>query len=894
MKAQCSEELSLLSDNEKMYNEISFVFEQILFLIDNSVPHLKGEFLRLRELFLKTRTNFELPLNDIVKSIDIDNIDELVKLFSMYIMLINIVEERFEIERNEIKIEDMIDELKEEGFDREDIYGTLDEITFYPVFTAHPTESRRRTYLEAHRDISRSINLIFPFGNKKALEKLRYRLVLLWNTSLVRDEKIEVLFELDNLLYIIENSTLRAITDINSKIEEILNRPLKKSPIKLGSWIGGDRDGNPYVTNEIMTKVMKRQHRGVVEIYIKKIDKLTRELSISTDFQKPSEELLQAIENQSEHLLDDSIKLYKKEPYRAMLSLIRQKLQNRLFFINSNQSMEFTYRDSFEFISDIDTLLSSLDDLSGKNLRSLRNLVLSCGFHLMKLDFREHKDVINSALVEIFSHLGIADSDFLSLPKAQKLKILDHALERPKVELSTLIEDVTDDTKNVIEAFLKIRWAKEKLGEDIIDSFIISMTQDSTDILAVLWFTMQSGLWKKNHKSQISITPLFETIEDLRLAKDIMIELAQNRFYKEYLQDRDNTQEIMIGYSDSSKDGGMFTSNFSLNRAINNLMDLQENIGIRFYLFHGRGGSVSRGGGSTLSALMASPAKSVSGFLKITEQGEVISSKYLNPQIAKNNLNKTVSILLKKSIYDKFNKRIDCGKNDVFQDLMKKISDSSYKKYRDLVYNSEGFIDYFKEATPIFFIQHLNIGSRPSKRKDSSRVEDLRAIPWVFSWTQNRTIITAWYGVGSGLLDGGSNNRELLKECYSECPFFRATIDNVAQTLLKTEMEIAKLYNNFVQNRELKDRVWGMIESEFYRTVENILYIRGENNLLENEEHLRKSILLRKPYLIGLNLFQIELIKKFKSATYEEQRERIIKQISSTIVGIAQGIRNTG
>ncbi len=894
MKELYIEELSIIKNNQKMLDEIKFIFGEILYLIDNEMPHVREEFLRLREIFLKSRKDMNFSLQDVLKDEDIEYTDELVKLFSMYMILINIIEERHEVDRDSINLKDMLEELKEEGFDNEDIIDTLANITFYPVFTAHPTESRRRTFLEAHHDISKDLDLIFPFGNMQAKEHLRYRLSLLLHTSLVRDEKIEVLFELDNLLYIAESSIMEAIVNTNREVEELTGGVLQNSPIKLGSWIGGDRDGNPYVTNKVMTKVMKLQHNSIIDTYIKKIEKLTRELSISSDICKPSDELLESIEHDAGYLNSDSIKLYKKEPYRAKLTLIKKKLKNRLFAINSSNEIDFVYSKPEEFIEDIDMIIRSISNNNSRNLKELRSLVLSCGFHLMKLDFREHKDMVNGALSEIFSILGYSDNDFATLSKEKKLEIIDYALSKDRVELVTLLDKLTKESANVAEAFMKIGWAKDNFGDEIIDSFIISMTQSSTDLLAVLWFAKNSTLWRKGENTKISITPLFETIEDLRLAPEIIKELHSNKHYRAYLEDRDNNQEIMVGYSDSSKDGGMFTSNFSLNRAINILMEEQEKLNLKFKLFHGRGGSVSRGGGSTLSALLASPAKSVSGFLKTTEQGEVISSKYLHPKIAKKNLTKTLSILLKKSIYDRFDKRIDCGKKDMYQELMKKISDQSHKTYRDLVYESEGFMGYFKEATPIFFIQHLNIGSRPSKRKDTNRVEDLRAIPWVFSWTQNRTIITAWYGVGSGLEFLKGKDRELLKECYKECPFFKATIDNVAQTLLKTEMEIAKLYNKFATDTKARDAIWNKIEGEFYKTVENILYVRGESNLLENEDHLRQSILLRKPYLTALNMFQIELIKKYKASTYAEQKERIIKQISSTIVGIAQGIRNTG
>ncbi len=886
------EELSILNPDSSTYHEVKFALEETLRLLEGISPELKSEFLRLREIFLKTRKESKLPI-DIIKKENLEHLEELVKIFSIYLMLINIIEER-QIPEEDCQIEKVINELQNEGFEKDDILEVLESIRFYPVFTAHPTESRRRTFLESHHEIQNSLAKIFPFGNKDAYEDFSYRLMLLFKSDLVRDQKIEVLFELDNLVYILESSVLGAILKTNKRLQEIIQAPLKKSPIKLGSWIGGDRDGNPYVTNEVMTKVMKLQHKTIINVYIKLVEKLRRELSISTNVVEPTDALKESLEVESEYLDEDSKKLFQKEPFRAKLSLMEQKLRNRLLSVNSLSEVEFTYGSPKEFISDIDMLVDSLDTVSAKGLIELRNLVIGSGFHLMQLDFREHKDAIKSAITEIFSYLGVADSDFPNLPKEKMIEILNHAIEKPKIELQSLLGKLTKESESIVEAFIKIEWAKEKLSKDIIDSFIISMTQESTDLLSVLWFARHSGLWKEGEETRISITPLFETIEDLRKAPEILKELKNNPHYGKYLKDRNNIQEVMIGYSDSSKDGGIFASNFSLNRAIHYLMELESELGIKFKLFHGRGGSISRGGGTLEAALLASPAKSVDGYLKVTEQGEVISSKYLNPHNAEQNFKKTLAMLLKKSVYDKFNIRIDCGKNNQFTTLMQEVSDKSMQSYRELVYHTPGFIDYFKEATPIYFIQQLNIGSRPSKRRDTNRVEDLRAIPWVFAWTQNRSIIPAWYGLGSGLKSLYGTRKTELRECYQACPFFKTTIDNVAQALLKTEMDISKLYGAFVQDTTLKNTIWNTIEHEFYDTIESILYVRGEENLLESENALRDSILLRKPYLTALNIFQIELIKKYKSAKYKEKQERLLKQISSTIVGIAQGMRNTG
>ncbi|MDE5592281.1 MAG: phosphoenolpyruvate carboxylase, partial [Helicobacter sp.] len=333
----------------------------------------------------------------------------------------------------------------------------------------------------------------------------------------------------------------------------------------------------------------------------------------------------------------------------------------------------------------------------------------------------------------------------------------------------------------------------------------------------------------------------------------------------------------------------------SLNQAISNLIGLEDELQIKFRLFHGRGGSVSRGGGALGNALLSSPDNSVAGFLKITEQGEVISAKYLNPKKAESRFLSILEALLKKSVYDKFGKNSQANCEN-FDEIMRNISEESFKAYRALVYDTKGFMQYFKEVTPIEFIQYLNIGSRPSKRNDTGRIEDLRAIPWVFAWSQNRAIITAWYGVGSGLQKAYEicGDKEVFRTCYEKDLFFKTTIDNISQVLLKVDLEIAKLYSEFAEDKLVGNKIWQMIESEYHLTIQWLLFIRQEEYLLASEEMIRDSILLRKPFLTNLSFLQLNLIKQYKNAKYHEQKERIIQQIVTTIVGIAQGIRNTG
>ncbi len=884
-------DLIILEMELELKKELDFILEEIITLIDKFAPNIKEEFLRLRGIFIDSRSKEEVSFDNILQTND--DINSLIKLFSLYFMLVNIAEERDEIRRKKVNLSDTIERLKQNGFDEADIVETFKEIEFFPVFTAHPTESRRRTFLEAHHDLIQDFYRIFKYGDGDALEHFRYKLNLLWQTNLIRDEKIEVLFELDNLLYGVETSVLPALTKIHEEIERITGK-MDSHVVKLCSWIGGDRDGNHFVTNQVMTKVMKTQMETIVNIYIKDIGNLIRDLSISTKQVNVGEELLKNLDVEWQYFTGD-LKPHKNEPFRNKLTLMRKKLQNKLISLNAFEKPEFLYNEPEEMIADIDLMLECLDELSGRELKKFRTKVLTAGFHLLKLDFRDHAEVINKAGAEIFSYLGLCDMNFLTLSREDQLNTLGWALSKPKIDLNSLFGKISETSAKTVEAMLKIEWGKNEISEKILDSFILSMTKDTKDLLLALWFAKQSNLWIPGKLTRVSITPLFETIEDLANAPRIMEELYNNEHYRQYITDRGNTQEIMIGYSDSSKDGGIFASNFGLNRAIIDLVDLSQKLGVKFHLFHGRGGSVSRGGGPTHSAVLASPAKSLDGFLKMTEQGEVISAKYLNRRVGENNFKETIAALLEKSLFDKKNIRTDCGKKDEFVTLMRLISESSMAKYRELVYETDGFIDYFLEATPYNFIDRLNIGSRPSKRKGVNSIEDMRAIPWVFSWTQNRSILTAWYGVGTGLEAAAKEyGIEPLQKSFRECPFFYTTIDNISMSFMKIDLSVAKLYNQFVKDEHTRDIVWGKIVDEYKKTLKYLKLVRGEEELLANDKMLRQTILLRKPYLTGLNIFQIELLKKYNEESDEAKKQLLGEQIASTVVGVSLGIRNTG
>lgn len=880
---------AIKTHDAQLDTELDFVIKEVVALVERNAPALKDEFVRLRELFADGQADLIEGLKDVATS----DLASLIKAFTIYFLLTNIAEERDEARQNNPSITEEVARLESLGFAKRDIIDILKEITFYPVFTAHPTESRRRTFLEAHRDISDDFEQYFDSKKQSALENLRYRLALLWQTSIIRDEKIDVLFEQDNLLYIVENAILESLCEVHNEIESITGK-LDHSVTQLCSWIGGDRDGNHFVTNNVTAKVMRNQTETIIKIYQKHISALIRDLSINQRHTYVNQKFLANVESEMQEA-PKGIKYHKNEPYRNKLLLMRVKLQNHLIGLNSVDKPSFRYKDSEELLADIDLMLNSLDPNCSLALKEFRNKVLVGGFHLMKLDFREHSEIIVNTVSELFAMHGFCDTNFTMLDKIDQLNTLNWALSQPNINLRQSVHNVSESAKNLIGALFTIEWGKNEISEKILDSFILSMTTDSVDLMCALWLVKQANLWIPGEAARVRITPLFETIDDLVASTSIMQELCENEHYKKYIVDQRFEQEIMIGYSDSSKDGGIFTSNFSLNRAIINLMDLAENLNVKFRLFHGRGGSVSRGGGPTQTAVLASPAKSVDGWLKLTEQGEVISAKYLNEKVGQNNFKEIIGALLYKSINDHFNIRTDCGKKNEFVALMQIVSDASMKKYKSLTVETPNFIEYFQQATPYEFIDRLNIGSRPSKRKGLGSIEDMRAIPWVFSWMQNRSILTAWYGVGTGL-EAGANERgiEVLQKSFVECPFFNTTIDNIAMSFLKIDLEIAELYNNFVGDVELRNSIWSSIVEEYEKTKKYLLLVRDEKELLEKNPKLRQTIILRKPYLTGLGHFQIELLKRYKEENSDLVKTNLSEQIASTIVGVSLGVRNTG
>lgn len=898
-----------MHQDTRISQELEFLHAMVLEILQEFSPATTCYFLSLKSLFERSALESSAPIKEQIASTlqeiaASEQILGVIKAFSLYHILINMVEERHKNQQPPLfGMCQAHRALIQEGFKKDMLEEKISLISFYPVFTAHPTQSMRRTFLEAIQEMYQDLSLIFDhtcnqITADEAKKHLGYRLRLLWKSHLIRQEKLEVLFELDNLLYILENSFLPSCQNLLQEIQDILGQPLRHAPICLGSWIGGDRDGNPFVSNALMHQVVLIQHEFIMKLYLKHTAKLQRELSIASDFCAISKDLQEDLRASFSKLDPTSARLHAKEPFRAKLVLIEIKLKNRLIALNSPLPIDFTYQNPQELLADIDLLLKNLEPCLQRSLLDFKHLVLLCGFHLLSLDFREHREVFLYAISEVFCLLGLSTNDFYALEEAQKLEILSHALSLEPVHLHTLICKVSQACKRLLEGFLNMVWAKSQIAPAIFSSLIVSMTTQASDLLCVLWLAKQAGFAVDNttdNPLKISITPLFETIHDLKNAKAIMQTLHANAHYRAYLECMGFKQEIMVGYSDSSKDGGIFASNYNLHGAISQLIALGQELGIQFLLFHGRGGSVSRGGGNLEDALLSAPFKSVEETLKLTEQGEMISTRYLNATSAFNNLSSIMGALLKKVAYDSAgnsgSRYPNLNTSGQQNTTMQAISQVSYAIYRDL-YTMPEFLDYFKQATPINFIQELNLSSRPAKRKESARIEDLRAIPWVFAWTQNRSILPAWYGVGSAL--ESVHDVEKLRAYYQEGGFFKVVVDNIAQVLLKVDLEIAWQYHVFAQSVPHATLIWERVQSEFEKTMRLVLAVRSENQLLESDEAVRQGILLRKPYINALNCLQIELIRKFNTTHSPECQNKLKIHIHSTLVGIAQGMRNTG
>lgn len=884
------------------------------------------------ELKRNYKPELEEKLINRVKNLDPETSSTIIQAFALSFHLFNVAEEHFNfhVKQNQIKRGEAVDgtlnqalmELKANKIELTRILELLSHMSVEPVITAHPTEAKRLTVLEKYRKIyqlARQKELLIQTEDE--VNELRESLLLeiqkLWHTADIFLEKPTVKEEVLNGLFYFKESFYPVVPTVYQELEKQLKRQFGfkgtevPSFFRFGSWVGGDRDGNPLVTSEVTWWTLWTQKDMILSLYQESVLELIKSLSLSKfliahseGLQRSLEEDIQTLHNAAEEILSRN----PQEPYRQKLGFVLAKLEGTRKLNNpattaaERQEVEGFYPSCEEFIGELRLIYDSLMAHRGERIaqREVEPLIQRAevfGFYLAALDIREDSAHHRLAIQEIFSRLKIHDG-YSSAAEKEKVSILTAELESLRPMISRNLK-LPSEIQSTVEVFDLILEAQEKVCRESIKSYVVSLTRGPSDILAVLLLAKEAGLCGENETgffSRLDIVPLFETIDDLRQAPEVMETLFNNTFYQKHLKARDMGQEIMLGYSDSSKDGGILTSSWELYTAQKALYDLARTHGVALKLFHGRGGTVGRGGGPTHKAILAQPRGTVQGRIKITEQGEVISSKYANQETAIHNLELMAAGVITASLLPLKGREKEDQK--LYTATFARLSQRAYEKYRQLVEDQE-FQTYFKEATPIREVGLVKMGSRPAYRKQAStRIEDLRAIPWVFSWTQSRNLLIAWYPLGStfkAFIEENPAHEKLLQDMYRYWPFFRNLIDNIQMTLAKTDMNIARHYATLVEDKSVRDRVYALLNNEFDLTAEMLKRVIGCKEILENDPGLRRSIQLRNPFIDPINYLQVALLRKLRSQTMiVEERQQVVHNVVLTVNCIAAGMRNTG
>ncbi|WP_064614293.1 phosphoenolpyruvate carboxylase [Streptobacillus moniliformis] len=855
-------------------------------------------------------------LSEIVPDIDIDSIldnekhfkdiekinPDVVRVLTILPLLINIVEDVYQskilkyntITKNytEGMLDNLLYKLDLNNMNKENLTEIFSNIRVVPVLTAHPTQVQRKSILDLTQNIYEILekrelvehNLL---DENEWMNELRKNINLLWRTDILRSSKLRVGNEITNSLSYYDSTFLKAIPKINIKFKEIAKKlgifSNSYTPILMGTWIGGDRDGNPFVTEETLLNAAYSQFETAIEYYISELKKLYREFSISSLKNEYSDEL-----KELEKLSKDNLEHRTYEPYRLVISYIIDNLQDvKVKLLKEKLELPYdSYYNSKKLLNDLLSIRKSIKLYSDEiiaygRLDELIESVKVFGYHLSSIDLRQDSSVYEFCVNELLNIAKITDN-YSALTEEEKCEILINQIENEPRKLSS----VNCKKSEILEKELSIFSTMKKLinifGKNIIEQNIISHTVEISDMLELALLLKEFDL-----DGKVNISPLFESIEDLKNSEKIMKTWFELDILKKWMSNNGSLQEIMLGYSDSNKDGGYITSSWHLYKAQKELVSLAQKYGVKLNFFHGRGGTVGRGGGPSYEAILSQPSESILGKIRLTEQGEVIGAKYGNLDLGKFNLEALLSATLEKSLKD------DTKDIKEYENIMEQISNISYEKYRNLVYETEGFSEYFFESTPINEVSSLNIGSRPSSRKKVLDIEGLRAIPWVFSWSQIRVMLPGWYGVGTSFNKWikENNGLETLKLMYRNWPFFKALLSNLEMVLSKTDMNIAKEYAKLVKNENLSTKIFNMINDEWILTFNLLKEITGINYLLEDNEMLTLSLKNRLPYFNALNYLQIELIKQQRAGNNTEE---INKAIHTTINGIATGLRNSG
>ncbi|WOD18830.1 phosphoenolpyruvate carboxylase [Paraburkholderia kirstenboschensis] len=874
-----------------------------------------------------------------LRSLSPEQTVSVVRAFSYFSHLANIAEDRHRNRRHRIHalagsaaqpgtIAHALERLVEAGAAATPVLQQFfNDALIVPVLTAHPTEVQRKSILDAEHDVARLLaerdQQLTDRERAHNEAMLRARVTSLWQTRMLRDSRLTVADEIENALSYYRATFLEEIPALYADIEEALKEHGLEARLppffQMGSWIGGDRDGNPNVTAETLEHAIARQAEVIFEHYLEQVHKLGAELSVSNLLAGASDELKALAEispDRSPHRTDEPyrralIGMYTRLAASARVRLGEGSVPLRSAGRGAAPIRATPYDDASEFVRDLHVLIDSLAAHHGAPLAAPRLAPLAraaevFGFHLASIDLRQSSDIHEAVIAELLKRAGVHD-DYAALAESEKLEVLLAELAQPR-PLRLPYAEYSDLVKSELGVLEEARVTREKFGARAVRNYIISHTETVSDLVEVMLLQKETGLLQGRlgdandpAKAALMVIPLFETIPDLRNAPHIMRDLLALPGVDSIIEHQGNEQEVMLGYSDSNKDGGFLTSNWELYRAELALVSLFNERGITLRLFHGRGGTVGRGGGPTYQAILSQPPGTVDGQIRLTEQGEVIASKFGNPEIGRRNLETVVAATLEASLLPHGTAPAELP---VFEATMQQLSDAAMASYRALVYETPGFKEYFFESTPISEIAELNIGSRPASRKlqdpKQRKIEDLRAIPWGFSWGQCRLLLTGWYGFGSAVaayLDGAPSDAERgrrlaqLKKMHKSWPFFSTLLSNMDMVLAKTDLAVASRYAALVTDKKLRKHVFERIVAEWERTSKVLSEITGKSERLAENPLLARSIKNRFPYLDPLNHLQVELLKRYRAG---DTNARVRRGIHLSINGIAAGLRNTG
>ncbi|CAG5566936.1 TPA: phosphoenolpyruvate carboxylase [Streptococcus pneumoniae] len=890
------------------YSNKSVVQEEVLILTElleditknMLAPETFEKIIQLKEL--STQEDYQ-GLNRLVTSLSNDEMVYISRYFSILPLLINISEDvdlAYEINHQNNIDQDYLGKLSTTiklVAEKENAVEILEHLNVVPVLTAHPTQVQRKSMLDLtnhiHSLLRKYRDVKLGLINKdKWYNDLRRYIEIIMQTDMIREKKLKVTNEITNAMEYYNSSFLKAVPHLTTEYKRLaqahgLNLKQAK-PITMGMWIGGDRDGNPFVTAKTLKQSALTQCEVIMNYYDKKIYQLYREFSLSTSIVNVSKQ----VREMARQSKDNSI-YREKELYRRALFDIQSKIQATKTYLIEDEEVGTRYETANDFYKDLIAIRDSLLENKGESLISgdfveLLQAVEIFGFYLASIDMRQDSSVYEACVAELLKSAGI-HSRYSELSEEEKCDLLLKELEEDPRILSATHAEKSELLAKELAIFKTARVLKDKLGDDVIRQTIISHATSLSDMLELAILLKEVGL-VDTERARVQIVPLFETIEDLDHSEETMRKYLSLSLAKKWIDSRNNYQEIMLGYSDSNKDGGYLSSCWTLYKVQQQLTAIGDEFGVKVTFFHGRGGTVGRGGGPTYEAITSQPLKSIKDRIRLTEQGEVIGNKYGNKDAAYYNLEMLVSAAINRMITQK---KSDTNTPNRYEAIMDQVVDRSYDIYRDLVFGNEHFYDYFFESSPIKAISSFNIGSRPAARKTITEIGGLRAIPWVFSWSQSRVMFPGWYGVGSSFKEFINKNPEniaILRDMYQNWPFFQSLLSNVDMVLSKSNMNIAFEYAKLCEDEQVK-AIYETILNEWQVTKNVILAIEGHDELLADNPYLKASLDYRMPYFNILNYIQLELIKRQRRGELSSDQERLIH---ITINGIATGLRNSG